>query len=392
MSMHDIWSKRFTHYINELQKYMQYIFTGHIAVVLVFVLGAIGFQYSEWLKTVDESFPVALVVGVLIGLVIAFSRPTTLLREPDQVYLLPLESKMKYYFSKALRWTFFSQILLSVVIYIAAIPLLRAASSLSIKQIWLGVIIILALKALNVLIEFNYRYVGRGHNTIIDRVTRIVLNIFIMYYFLQWELMLSGIIAVLIIVYYVVTRGKVYVDPIPYEHFISLEQNRMYRFYRFANYFTDVPHLRGSVKRRAWLDFVYRFIPYKKDNAQMYLILRTFIRTDDLLFLWVRLTGISAVFAAFIELQFVTWIVSAALAFALVIQLKQALASTSEFRMDMLYPMKEQLRPSAIKKLLIQLVIVQAIIVTLCNIMMPMFYLTPIIIIASGWLTIKLVK
>lgn len=392
MSMHDIWSKRFTHYINELQKYMQYIFTGHIAVVLVFVLGAIGFQYSEWLKTVDESFPVALVVGVLVGLVIAFSRPTTLLREPDQVYLLPLESKMKYYFSKALRWTFFSQILLSVVIYIAAIPLLRAASSLSIKQIWLGVIIILALKALNVLIEFNYRYVGRGHNTIIDRITRIVLNIFIIYYFLQWELMLSGIIGVLIIVYYVVTRGKVYVDPIPYEHFISLEQNRMYRFYRFANYFTDVPHLRGSVKRRAWLDFVYRFIPYKKDNAQMYLILRTFIRTDDLLFLWVRLTGISAVFAAFIELQFVTWIVSAALAFALVIQLKQALASTSEFRMDMLYPVKEQLRPSAIKKLLIQLVIVQAIIVTLCNIMMPMFYLTPIIIITSGWLTIKLVK
>ena len=392
MNMHDIWSKRFTHYISELQKYMQYIFTGHIAVVLVFVLGAMGYQYSEWLQTVDESFPVALIVGVTIGLVIAFSRPTTLLREPDQVYLLPLESKMKDYFSKALKWTFFSQILLSVALYIVAIPLLRATSSLSIQQIWLGVIVILVLKALNVAIEFSYRYVGRGRNTAIDRITRIGLNIFIMYYFLQWELLISGVIAVLLIAYYIVMRRNVYVDPIPYEHFVSLEQNRMYRFYRFANYFTDVPHLRGSVKRRAWLDFVYKFIPYKKDNVQMYLIMRTFIRTDDLFLLWVRLTAISTIFAAFIELQIVTWIISAALAFALVIQLKQALASSSEFRMDMLYPIKEQVRTSSINKLLIELVIVQAIIVTLCNIMMPMFYLTPIIIIVSGWLTIKLVK
>ena len=392
MNMHDIWSKRFTHYISELQKYMQYIFTGHIAVVLVFVLGAIGYQYSEWLKTVDESFPVALVVGVLVGAVIAFSRPTTLLREPDQVYLLPLESQMKDYFSKALKWTFFSQILLSVVLYIVAIPLLRAVSSLSIQQIWLGVVIIAALKALNVGIEFNYRYVSRGHNTFFDRVTRIGLNIVILYYFLQWELFISGILGALLIVYYVIIRQKVYVDPIPYEHFIHLEQNRMYRFYRFANYFTDVPHLRGSVKRRAWLDFVYRFVSYNKENTQMYLILRTFIRTDDLFFLWVRLTGISAVFAAFIELQFVTWIVSAALAFALVIQLKQALHSSSEFRMDMLYPVKEQIRTTSIDLLLKRLIIVQAVIVTLCNIMMPMFYVTPIIIIVSGWLTIKLTK
>ena len=85
MNMHNIWSKRFTHYISELQKYMQYIFTGHIAVVLVFVLGAIGYQYSEWLKTVDESFPVARVVGVLVCAVIAFIPPTTILREPHQV-------------------------------------------------------------------------------------------------------------------------------------------------------------------------------------------------------------------------------------------------------------------------------------------------------------------
>ena len=45
--------------------------------------------------------------------------------------------------------------------------------------------------------------------------------------------------------------------PFPYDHFIALEQNRMMRFYRFANYFTDVPHLKGSVSRRGWLGFLF---------------------------------------------------------------------------------------------------------------------------------------
>ena len=32
----------------------------------------------------------------------------------------------------------------------------------------------------------------------------------------------------------------------PFDHFIEVEQSRMMRFYRFANYFTDVPHITGN--------------------------------------------------------------------------------------------------------------------------------------------------
>ena len=50
-------------------------------------------------------------------------------------------------------------------------------------------------------------------------------------------------------------------QPIPYEHFVKLEQNRMMGFYRFANYFTDVPHIEGAINRRAWLDVIYKLVP-----------------------------------------------------------------------------------------------------------------------------------
>lgn len=389
MNMRDIWSKRFGHYMNELQKYMQYIFTGHIGVVLVFVLGALGYQYSEWLKVAPSSFPAEWLIAVVVGFILSMSRPVTLLREPDQVYLLPLESSMKAYFNKALRWTYFSQVVLPLLLFIVAIPLLKTVTELSIQEIWIGVAFVAILKMFNVVLEFNYRYANRGHAVWIDRAARIIMNILVLEAYLHGGIGEAALYGLLIIAYYLMMRKKVFVNPVPYEHFVKIEQNRMLGFYRFANLFTEVPHLRGSIKRRAWLDFVYSSMPFKKDSMQSYLVARTFARTDDLFYLWVRLTAISAVFAAFIELQFVTWIVSAALVFALVIQLKQALTSKGEFRMDMLYPGAGDAREKAVDQLLRKLVLIQAVIVTLCNIMMPMFYLTPIVIIVIGFVSIK---
>lgn len=387
--MHNIWSKRFNHYVKELQKYMRYIFTGHIAVVLVFILGALGYQYSEWLKVVETDFPAKWLVAILVGIVIAFSHPTTLLRVPDQVYLLPLESKMKQYFQKALSWTFFSQVLLPTVLYIISIPLLRAVTELTIQQIWIGIVFVVALKFINVTIEFNYRYANRGQIVLLDRVVRIILNIFVLEGYLHGGIVGGILYSLLIIAYYLLIRKRVYVDPVPYEHFITIEQNRMMQFYRFANLFTDVPHLRGAVKRRQWLDFVMNWIPFKKGQAQRYLVARTFIRTDDLFYLWVRLTAIGALFAAFIAFQPVIWIISAALVFATVIQLKQALVSKGEFRMDMLYPGEMNEREHAVNKLIMKLVVLQAIIVLLCNVKMDLFFITPLIIILVGSFSIK---
>lgn len=263
-NLQEVWSKRFNHYINEVQKYMRFVFTGHLALVLVFVIGAVGYQYSEWLKVVSDAFPGEWVVAAIVGLILAFSRPVTLLREPDQVYLLPLESKMSYFFNRALNWTFWSQVGLAVVVYIIGIPLLNTVTELSSTFIWLGLAVVVILKYLNVQIEFNYRYCNRGSNTFVDRIVRVVISILTVQAMLSSNFALAIIFVVLLIFYNSSLKRRVKVQPVPYEHFVKLEQNRMMGFYRFANYFTDVPHLRGSIRRRGWLNFVYNLIPYKK--------------------------------------------------------------------------------------------------------------------------------
>ena len=391
-NLRDVWSSRFMHYIGEVQKYMQFIFTGHIAIVLVFLIGAGGYQYSEWLKVVSTDFPAEMILAVVLGILVALSRPTTLLREPDQVYLLPSESKMPQYFKKALAWTFWSQIWVVAIVYIVSIPLLKAVTTLTTIDIWSVFFLLLVLKYLSVQGEFSYRYSARGHLVWGDRLIRAILYGLAIYMGLQEQLILAIVLAVISCLYVIVFRSKCAGEPIPYEHFVNLEQNRMMSFYRFANYFTDVPHLRGSIRRRAWLDWMYTSVPYAKSNAQKYLVFRTFVRTDDHFYLWVRLTAISAVVVAFVDIPVVTWIVAAALSFATTIQLKQALIAGGEFRMDMLYPQPEDARTKAVQQIVRLAMIVQAIIVGLCGIMQPMFFVIIVVILVVSELTLKMSK
>ena len=198
-NLHDVWSARFVHYITEVQKYLRYVFTGHIAIVFVFIIGAGGYQYSEWLKVAPSSFPAEWLVAIMLGLIVAFSRPTTLLREPDQVYLLPLESKMSLYFNKALRWTFWSQILVVVIPYIISIPLLKTVTTLSVGEIWTGLGFAIILKFINVQLEFFYRYSARGARVWMDRLWRTIASVLTMFFALTASPLISIIgIAILL--------------------------------------------------------------------------------------------------------------------------------------------------------------------------------------------------
>ena len=134
-----------------------------------------GYQYSEWLKVVQTDFPAEVLIAVIIGILLAFSRPTTLLREPDQVYLLPLESKMSLYFSKALAWTFWSQVWIVAIVYIVSIPLLKAVTELTTVEIWTIFLLTIVLKYLSVRGEFSYRYSERGQMVWVDRFIRAVI-------------------------------------------------------------------------------------------------------------------------------------------------------------------------------------------------------------------------
>lgn len=395
-SLQDVWSKRFIHYVNELQKYLKYVFTGHLAIVFVFVLGAGGYQYSEWLKTAPENFPATLIVAVVLGLVLTYSPPTTLIREPDSVYLLPLESKLMGFMKKALSWTFWSQIFIVLLLFVVSIPMLSQVGE--VEQLTIGVVFIFVvlLKLWNVQVEFSFRWANAGDGVWGDRIIRAIISIVALMVVFTMAPLYMILIIIPIYFYANVWARQMKGQPFPYDHFIKLEQNRMLRFYRFANYFTDVPHIRGSIRRRVWLDWVYRIVNFKQANSQEFLVFRTFVRTDDTFYLWIRLTALSALGAAFIGIPVVVIIFVGALAFASTLQLKLALLSSNEFRMDMLYPLDGSTRIHAVQKIVRIVQIVQAIIVLLVVVgtgtTETLLYVAPLILVAVSEITIRVSK
>lgn len=379
-NLRELWGARFLHYMTEFQKYMKYVFTGHLAIVLLFTIGAGGYAYSEWLKEVAVDFPAALLTAIVIGAALTYSPVVTLLKPADEVYFLPLETKLHAYLGQALRWTTVSQLVLPFILYIVSLPLLAATETGS-KMIllWLAVFII-ALKWIFVETEYYFRHALSGKLIWGDRAVRFLFATLLIYIWLGPYPYLVLLISILIGIYGTYWRRVKSGKPFPYAHFISLEQNRMMRFYRFANYFTDVPHLKGSISRRIWLGFMIGRPKLSLADTQRFLVKRTFIRTDDIFWLWVRLTVISILGTVFISFPIVVFIFAGALAFASAIQLIYALRAGEEFRMDMLFPERENSRPTAIRKTVRFVQWLQAALVMIAALLVFGFTTTPFIL------------
>ncbi|MBQ0140815.1 MAG: ABC transporter permease [Kurthia sp.] len=391
-NLSDVWRRRFNHYVNEIQKYMRYIFTGHMGLVIVFLLGAGGYKYSNWLKVASHDFPTIWVASIVMGVVLALSKPTTLIKKPDEVYLLPLESKMNIYFNKALNLTLMVQTPIAVVLYFVMWPMLRQIGEIPVSGLAIGFAFTILLKWWNIHVEFMFRWAMDGRFVWIDRIMRMILSGTFMFCLLNHQSMLALIVLVLLAIYPVLCKKQTLEKPFPYEPFVKLEENRMMGIYRFANYFTDVPAVSGSIKRRRYLDFILNIVPKTKKTTFDYYLLRSFIRTDDNFYLWVRLTAISALVAAFADMPIVIGIVVMALAFATAIQLKQALGKPVDFTMSMLYPLKEGEREKSAIKIARYTLILQAVIVILAGIGTPYFYVQGILILIVGEVTLRLSK
>lgn len=362
-NLHDVWSKRFRSYTVEVQNYFKYIFTGHIAVVLLFAIGAAGYAYSDWVQNVPEDFPAALLLATIFGVLLAYSPPSTLLKEADMVYFLPLESKLDEFLKPARKWSFLSQLYLPAIAFIVSLPMVNAIYGLETSYLIGFPLLLLIIKWWNVQTEFSFRKAFVGQKSWLDRLSRFVLAFAFTYFYVDNLVLVAALLLFAMILYGKWTQNRAAGLPFPYEHFVRLEENRMLRFYQFANYFTDVPQIKGKIKQRSWLNWVYKFIGKNPKDAHYYLVWRTFIRSDELFYLWVRLTLLSMAGALLIPFTIAMAIFAGALAFATAIQIWQGLNQTQHFRMDNLFPLSQYTRQHAVKKLIVILQLIQAVLV-----------------------------
>ncbi|MGE0977259.1 ABC transporter permease EcsB [Bacillus cereus] len=304
-----LWKERFRHFLKEVRTYSKYVFNDHLKFIFVFIIGAGAYYYQQWLQTLTPSFPAALVMAVLIGLVLTAGSIQTLLKEADLVYLLPVEEKLKPYFTKAFLFTFMIQLYIIAIVAAALAPLyFQQMKQTGAGYIWI-VLAFVIVKAWNLFVAWEKSFLTDQNIQRADWFIRFILNGLFVYFLVErTSVLFIGGLVLLMVLYLAIMHQMVKGKPLNWEYLISEEGKKMMLLYRIANMFVDVPALKERVARRKWLDFILSMIGEKR--TYLYLYTRTFLRSGNYFGLYVRLLALGGVILYFIPFLYGRFIVS----------------------------------------------------------------------------------
>ncbi|MGE7761133.1 ABC transporter permease [Peribacillus sp. NPDC097895] len=353
MNSQNLWKERYLGYINETQKYLRYIFNGHLVFVMVLVLGGLAYYYSDWVKTLDRDFPAEWIMAIVLSIIVTRSPINTFLKEPDTVFLLPLETKLKSYFKNSLLLSWVMQGFILLVVLIVFLPMYTKVTDASGKDFGFILIVLLVMKFLNLTMRWQvlkYQDTSVGHW---DSLIRFILNGVVLYFICSRANILFALITILLLLgLYMYYRSATKDFVLKWERLVELENKRMNSFYRIANMFTDVPHLKGKVARRKWMDWLLSFIPYGERSTYNYLYARTLLRSNDYVGLCFRLTIIGSVILVVFTNIWAHLILIFMFLFMTALQLLP-IWKVHEWKVWVsLYPLPSKMRESAVIKLI----------------------------------------
>lgn len=300
-----LWKERFQKTSRELKHYSRYIFNGHFVIVMMFLIGGGSYYYQSWVKTLTPNFPAALVAAILLALVLTYSPIFTFFLDADRIFLLPLETKLTTYIQRSLTVSFFVQIYLLIILFVALLPMYLQIYRTSLQTLTLYFVLIVAVKGWNIIMRWKVQFFVESSVHIIDSFIRYFLNAtFVYLLFSQANMIYFAILLVLMLLLAMYFIRQTKTKGLQWEWLISQEEKRLNSFYRLANMFTDVPKLRARVKRRKWLDWVLTLISNRQSETYLYLFTRTFLRAGDYFGLFVRLTIIGMLAIYFIPNEY----------------------------------------------------------------------------------------
>ncbi|OLP63653.1 hypothetical protein BACPU_30150 [Bacillus pumilus] len=360
-----IWASRLEEYVQETRKYLKYMFNDHLVIVLIFFLAGGASWYSQWLKNIPSQFPSFWVMAVVFSFILTSSYVRTLIKEADLVFLLPLEGKMEPYLKRAFNFSFISQLFPLIAASIIALPLYSAVSSGDLMLYVLIFAQMILIKALNTAIQWRITYFQGKHVRRLDVALRFILNTLLVLSVLKAAYVFAIVLYILYAIYLIYLTNAVKKQPFQWELHITDELKRKQRFYRLANLFTDVPHLKKQVKRRVYMDWLLQFVPYEQRNTFSYMYVRAFLRSNDYFGLVLRLT---VVFVLIILYTGATeWIGALLVLFTVFITGVQLVPLTKHFAhlsLQALYPVSQKEKNRSFFVLVRNVLIIQSILLS----------------------------
>ncbi len=357
---HELFMNRFRGFVKETSRYLQYVFNGHTAIAILFLISAGAYYYQQLLSDLPADFPSVWIIAIFFSLVVTYSPVHTLLKEADVMFLLPAEQKMQRYFFNAIVFSYLMQLYLVILTLAVFAPLYQATFG-TYKGYWFSAVILLLLKAWNLMANWWMLKIRDKNSRMADFICRFVLQFALFYFFINGLAIFAGITTVLLFVvflyaYYLSSRQK----SIAWDVLVAKDHTRMRSFYRLVSMFTDVPHLKSVVKKRHWLvNLLISSLSFHTKNTYKYLYRITLVRSADYLGIYVRLVLIGMLAIFYIPQQGIAVVIGLLFIYLTAIQLMTLWHHHRTVLWIDLYPISLAFRQQAVLSLLQQLLLVQ---------------------------------
>ena len=365
-NIQQFWKKRFVQYISDSRRYLKYMFNDHLVIVMIFLLAGLALAYQNWLEVVPPTFPYEWIMGVVLSFMLVRGSIHTFLKDPDIVFLLPLEEKLKSYIKNSFLFSIVLESYFLLIIFGVSVPLYLKVTGNSFQSVLFIFILLIAVKSWNLWMSWLMSFYTDNRVRIYDFIIRFLLNFALLFFVLSggaiYFPMAVLVIMLLLLAYFQqATKHATW----KWEYLINQETKRTQVFYRVANLFVDVPGLKEKVKRRKWLDVILSFISYKQENTFQYLYTRTFIRSGDYFGLFVRLLVLGVVLLFTLPVGYGTCIVPLFVLYLTGFQLVPMWRSHYNKLWLTIYPVSKEDRQKAFLRLLVWVLLVQTFVLSL---------------------------
>lgn len=357
--MNNLWKKRVAQHQKKMMRYLKYVLNDHFVIVCLFLVGALGYVYSESLKSLPENFRYAKWIAVVVFTGMLFiGKLATLLQSADTVFLLPKEKELKGYLHLAKRYS--SLLPISVILLGSGItmPLLVAAKAFNFADMLYFVVYLFLMKNSEFDIQgfcmrlsssaarrkmkflfFIAALVGSTLLVFVSPFLGIGYAVLLQFGWYRYELTLS--------------EGL----PYQWQQMVTQESQRVQRIYQFINLFTDVPILKSSTKRRRYMDVFLKNSKKEHKNTFYYLYTRAFIRGTEYSGLFFRLAIITIGLTVFVKPFLLNLFLAVVFLYLTGFQLAPLYFHFDNNAVTVLYPVDQNQKLKAIKKTILVILI-----------------------------------
>ncbi|WP_207696096.1 ABC-2 type transport system permease [Enterococcus sp. DIV0212c] len=353
---------RLARHLKKMMKYMRYVFNDHFILVCVFLLGGLGFYYSQVLKTLPVNFVWGRPIIVVLWLaLLQIGRIATLAQEADKVFILPKEPEMNVYLNRAIRYSFWLPLVALFLMGGMSMPLVVVSTGWAFSTFFYFIVMLGILKASHLRLQKYELYQISSSERLLWFALWLITSLVaigLSLYVLPWVGLLAALMQA--ILFYVVLKKKEQAVSLDWELMVQKEKNRMHRIYQFIHLFTDVPEISSSVKRRKILDPLLSKIKKENRNTYLYLYARSFLRGSEYSGLFLRLVLVGGVILFFLKEFWISMGVSVLFVYLIGFQLIPIYTQFDYMVMTHLYPVPDGQKKQAVSKLVTVLLLVAA--------------------------------